>query len=100
METTKRKTLQAAGWKVGDAADFLEMSDEERQLLDARMKLARETLVVWVADPTISEESSPPTALSKLLRKKNSNEKPKSTLMLLITPSVVSEEVATAPQRR
>lgn len=40
METTNRKTLQAAGWKVGDAADFLEMTDEERQLLDARMELA------------------------------------------------------------
>lgn len=40
METTKQKSLQAAGWKVGDAADFLEMTEEERQLLDARMELA------------------------------------------------------------
>jgi len=40
MKTTKRKALEAAGWKVGDAADFLEMSDEERQLLDARVALA------------------------------------------------------------
>jgi predicted XRE-type DNA-binding protein len=40
METTKRKALEAAGWKFGDAADFLEMSAEERQLLDARVQLA------------------------------------------------------------
>jgi len=40
MDTTKRKALEAAGWKVGDAADFLQMSAEERQLLDARVKLA------------------------------------------------------------
>jgi predicted XRE-type DNA-binding protein len=40
MDATKRKSLEAAGWKVGDAADFLEMSDEERQLLDARVQLA------------------------------------------------------------
>jgi len=40
MDTSKRKALQAAGWKIGDAADFLEMSDEERQLLDARVELA------------------------------------------------------------
>jgi len=40
MDATKRKALEAAGWKVGDAADFLEMSDEERQLLDARVQLA------------------------------------------------------------
>lgn len=31
MDAAKRKLIEAAGWKVGDAADFLEMSDEERQ---------------------------------------------------------------------
>lgn len=40
MDAKKRKALEAAGWKIGDAADFLEMSDEERQLLDARVSLA------------------------------------------------------------
>lgn len=40
MNTAKRKALEAAGWKIGDAADFLGMSDEERQLLDARVELA------------------------------------------------------------
>ncbi len=40
MDTTKRKAIEAAGWKVGDAADFLEMSAEERQLLNTRVELA------------------------------------------------------------
>lgn len=40
MDAKKRKAIEAAGWKIGDAADFLEMSDEERQLLDARVSLA------------------------------------------------------------
>ena len=40
MDTSKRKAIEAAGWKVGDAADLLGMSDEERQLLDARVQLA------------------------------------------------------------
>ena len=40
MDATKRKALAAAGWRIGDAADFLRMSTEERQLLDARVKLA------------------------------------------------------------
>jgi ribosome-binding protein aMBF1 (putative translation factor) len=40
MDEAKRKALQAAGWKIGAAADFLAMSDDERQLLDARIKLA------------------------------------------------------------
>ncbi|MFO0903219.1 MAG: XRE family transcriptional regulator [Pirellulales bacterium] len=41
MDATKRKAIEAAGWKVGDAADFLGMSAEERQLLDARVELAK-----------------------------------------------------------
>jgi predicted XRE-type DNA-binding protein len=40
MDAKKRKAIEAAGWKVGDAADFLDMSDEERQLLDTRVELA------------------------------------------------------------
>lgn len=40
MDTAKRKALEAAGWKFGDAADFIGMNDEERQLLDARVELA------------------------------------------------------------
>ncbi len=40
MDAAKRKALQAAGWKIGNAADFLGMSDAERQLLDARVELA------------------------------------------------------------
>ncbi len=41
MDATKRKAIEAAGWKVGDAADFLGMSDEERQLLETRVELAQ-----------------------------------------------------------
>jgi ribosome-binding protein aMBF1 (putative translation factor) len=40
MDARKQKALERAGWKIGDAADFLEMSDEERQLLDARVEIA------------------------------------------------------------
>jgi len=40
MDAAKRKALAAGGWTVGDTADFLEMSEEERQLLDARAQMA------------------------------------------------------------
>jgi transcriptional regulator with XRE-family HTH domain len=40
MDSEKRKALEAAGWRFGDAADFLGMTDEERQLLDARVEMA------------------------------------------------------------
>jgi hypothetical protein len=40
MDSEERKQLEAAGWRFGDAADFLGMTDEERQLLDARVEAA------------------------------------------------------------
>jgi len=40
MQTEKRKTLEASGWKFGDAADFLAMTNEERQMLDIRVDAA------------------------------------------------------------
>ena len=40
MESEKRKALEEAGWQFGDAADFLGMSEPERQLLDARVEMA------------------------------------------------------------
>src|SRR5438876_10263237 len=40
MQPGKRKALEAAGWKFGDAADFLAMTEEERQMLDLRVDAA------------------------------------------------------------
>ena len=40
MDLAKKKALQAAGWRIGDAADVLELTDDERQLLDFRVSLA------------------------------------------------------------
>lgn len=40
MDSRKRKALEATGWRFGDAADFLGMNDQERQLLDARIEMA------------------------------------------------------------
>jgi hypothetical protein len=36
MQRSKQKALEAAGWRFGDAADFLSMSNEGRQMLDLR----------------------------------------------------------------
>jgi ribosome-binding protein aMBF1 (putative translation factor) len=40
MRTSKRKRLQAAGWKVGDARTFLGLSDEEAALVEMKLALA------------------------------------------------------------
>jgi predicted XRE-type DNA-binding protein len=41
MKDQKRRKLEAAGWKVGSAADFLNLSPEERALIEMKLALAR-----------------------------------------------------------
>jgi hypothetical protein len=41
MHKRKRKALDAAGWKVGSAQDFLGLSDAEVTLIDVKLALAR-----------------------------------------------------------
>jgi predicted XRE-type DNA-binding protein len=36
MNDKKRKALEAAGYRVGDVSDFLELSEEERELVELR----------------------------------------------------------------
>jgi DNA-binding XRE family transcriptional regulator len=42
MKDSKRKKLEEAGWAVGDAQDFLGLSDAEAALVDVRVSLARD----------------------------------------------------------
>ena len=41
MRASKRKKLESRGWRVGDAKEFLNLSDEESAYIDLRMKLAQ-----------------------------------------------------------
>jgi len=41
MDSRKRKALTAAGFRVGDATDFLGLSDEETRLVELRVALSR-----------------------------------------------------------
>ncbi len=40
MKASKRKKLGAAGWKVGSASEFLELSDAEEMLVNMKLALA------------------------------------------------------------
>ena len=40
MKETKRKKLEAKGWRIGTAKDFLGMSNEEEAYVNLRLKLA------------------------------------------------------------
>jgi ribosome-binding protein aMBF1 (putative translation factor) len=41
MDKAKRKSLEATGYRIGDAEDFLGLSAEERRLLDLRLSVSR-----------------------------------------------------------
>ena len=41
MRAAKQKRLEKAGWRVGDAADFLGLDDVESKVLDIKVALAK-----------------------------------------------------------
>lgn len=41
MDADKRRALEAAGFVFGDAEDFLELTEEERQLVELRVTVSR-----------------------------------------------------------
>lgn len=42
MKASKRKKLEAAGWRVGSAQEFLDLDEAEAELIEVRVSLARE----------------------------------------------------------
>ncbi len=40
MKSEKQKRLEKAGWKVGDAADFLRLNEDERRFVEMKLALA------------------------------------------------------------
>jgi hypothetical protein len=38
MNKREREALEAAGFRIGDAEDFLELTDEERRLVELRVE--------------------------------------------------------------
>ena len=41
MKSHKRKALESAGWRLGDASDFLGLTTEERELVELRLAVSR-----------------------------------------------------------
>ena len=42
MKKSKQRKLEAAGWRVGTAAEFLELDDIESQLVEIKVSLSEE----------------------------------------------------------
>jgi transcriptional regulator with XRE-family HTH domain len=85
VNAKKRVALELAGWRFEDAADFLEMSHVERQLLDARveaalavrrqrhaLKLSQKELAsrIKTSQPRVAkiERAAPDVSLDQILR--------------------------------
>lgn len=41
MRTEKRRKLETAGWRVGDAGEFLELTPDESAFVEIKLALAR-----------------------------------------------------------
>ena len=41
MDKIKRKAIEAAGFRIGDTSDFLELTEEETRLVDLRVAVVR-----------------------------------------------------------
>jgi hypothetical protein len=41
VEAKKREALESQGWRFGDAADFLELTEEVRQIVEFRLIVGR-----------------------------------------------------------
>jgi ribosome-binding protein aMBF1 (putative translation factor) len=42
VNDSKRKRLEAKGWKLGDTQEFLELADEEMALIEMKLALGRD----------------------------------------------------------
>lgn len=42
MKTSKQKRLEVKGWRIGSAAEFLDLTDEEQALLELKMTMGRQ----------------------------------------------------------
>lgn len=40
MRASKRKRLEARGWRIGNASEFLDLSEEESAYIELRLRLA------------------------------------------------------------
>ncbi|MEG4344460.1 helix-turn-helix transcriptional regulator [Microcoleus sp. A003_D6] len=56
MDAIKRQRLEAAGWRVGDAADFLELSVEEVAFIEMKLSLSKRLKQLRISQ-NLSQES-------------------------------------------
>jgi len=71
MRADKKKKLETAGWTVGDAASFLELSSEEQAYVEMKLKLAeaireRRRMLKWTQTVLANRINSSQSRIAKL----------------------------------
>lgn len=66
MNTRKKKNLEAKGWKIGDASDFLNLSAEEAAYVELKLRLSK-NLQEYRKEKKITQE-----ALARMLKSSQS----------------------------
>ena len=104
MDAKKRKRLETAGWKIGNAASFINLSPEESALVDMRVALSRSLrerrLAAGITQTTFARQLG--SSQSRIARLEAGD--PSVSLDLLIRALLVvgasRKDVATALARR
>jgi len=66
MNTAKKKRLEAKGWKIGTASEFLKLSSEEAAYVELKLTLSK-NLQEYRKDKNLTQE-----ALARLLKSSQS----------------------------
>ena len=104
MDAKKRKRLEAAGWKVGNAASFINLSPEESALVDMRVALSRSLrerrLAAGITQTTFARQLG--SSQSRIAKLEAGDPSVSLDLLIraLLTVGASRKDVATALARR
>ena len=104
MDAKKRKRLEKAGWRVGNAADFLGLSEEETALVEMRLALSQSLkerrLASGVTQTTLAKQLGSSQSRVAKLEAADPSVSLELLIRALLAVGASRKEVATALARR
>lgn len=104
MDGKKRKRLEKAGWRVGNAADFLGLSEEETALVEMRLALSQSLkerrLASGVTQTTLAKQLGSSQSRVAKLEAADPSVSLELLIRALLAVGASRKEVATALARR
>ncbi|MBD2593004.1 hypothetical protein H6G74_01505 [Nostoc spongiaeforme FACHB-130] len=75
MDINKRQRLEAAAWRIGDAADFLELSSDEVAFIEIKLSLSRQLKQLRVKNNLTQTELAQKTKFNRRLKKMDADKR-------------------------